>query len=425
MTDPHLTHTEDEGVLEKKFAKYVPGSLFVGVIASLAFFASILLTTDQHVLTQLVGSWMYGWTFWMTITFSMFGLTMLHHAVRGQWTLSILRFLEAGGGWKALVTMGALFVPIVISMILHKGHLYHWADPDAVKHDHVLQWKSAYLNIPGFISRTVIFIGMWAALAWGMKNSVKKQERSGEFKYEAGRSSWGAVGLVFFVLSVTFAMTDWVMSMEPHWSSTMFGPWTLMGGVGAALALCILLLCNNAKTAPFNGVVFPGLTKDLGNMLFAFTMLWGYTSVSQYLIIWNGNLPETTSYFAKRSSMNFPAGMEANNWGALGLALIIGRFFVPWFWLLAPRTKRTPEALRRVCGWVLVMHVLDVYMLVVPATGDRVKLGPIQIGNNALDIVALFVIGLVWWGIFSLHLSKFPFLARYDSRLQEAKAHAH
>ncbi|RYG46248.1 hypothetical protein EON79_10630, partial [bacterium] len=168
MTHPTThTHTEDEGVLEKKFAKHVPGALFVGGLGFLGFLAAIMFG-DNHAAGNILGSWMYGWVFWMTITFSMFGLSLLHHAVRGQWTLSILRFLEAGGGSKALITMGALFLPVVLSLLFHRGHLYHWADADAVAHDHVLKWKSAYLNVPGFISRTVIFIGMWAAIAWGL-----------------------------------------------------------------------------------------------------------------------------------------------------------------------------------------------------------------------------------------------------------------
>lgn len=421
MTDPHLTPVREEEPLEKKFGRQVAGPLFIGGIGALAVLV-MSLATSGHTREVLLGSWMYGWVFWMTITFSMFGLTLLHHTVRGQWTLSILRFLEAGGSWIAFVTMAALFLPVLFNL----GAIYEWAHPEEVAKDHILQFKSAYLNVPGFISRFVIFIGMWAAISWGMKNSVKKQERTGDFKFEAGRMSWGAISLVFFVLSVTFAMTDWVMSMEPHWSSTMYGPWTLMGGVGGALALCMLLLCQNARKAPFNGVVFPGLTKDLGNMLFAFTMLWGYTSVSQFLIIWNGNIPETTQYFVKRGYANHPPGMEANNWGALGLLLIVGRFFIPWFWLLAPRTKRTPEALMRVCGWVIVMHILDVYLLVAPATHDRaVNLGPIQMPQNIVDLGALLVIGLVWWGVFASQLAKFPLLARYDTRLQEAKAHAH
>ncbi|CAN5500590.1 membrane protein [soil metagenome] len=420
MTDPTLTPAQEGETLERKFGRQAPGTLFVGVIAFLIFLIGSFIASGP-ARDALLGSYMFGWVFWMTITFSMFALTLLHHVIRGQWTLSIIRFLEAGGGAWAFLAMAVLFLPILWNL----GSIYEWAHPEAVAKDHVLQWKSVYLNQPGFISRFIIFVGSWAAIAWGMKNSVKKQERTGEFKYEAGRMSWGAISLVYFVVSVTFAMTDWVMSMEAHWSSTMYALWTLMGGVGGALALGILLLCQNANKAPFKSVVFPGLTRDLGNMLFTLTMLWGYTCISQFLIIWNGNIPETASYYARRGYAMHPPGMEANNWGALGLLLIVGRFFIPWFWLLSPRTKRTPQALMRVCGWVLVMHLLDVYMLVVPATPGRVTLGPVQFPQNLVDIGAVIGIGCLWWGVFATQLGKFPLLARYDTRLQEAKAHAH
>jgi hypothetical protein len=413
----HTTETSDNR--ELNIGKLGPAMGLLGIVLLLVTLGMMFL--GGHDLShQMYGSYMFGFMFWLSVTIGMFGLTLLHHTVRGSWTLSILRILEAGSSWVMFVVLGALFLPVLFNLSV----LYEWADPKIWPNDHVILHKRPYLNEGGFITRFVIYILLWSSLAWGMRNSALRQEKSKDFKLEAGRSSWGAVGIVAFMLSVTFAFTDLGMSLEPHWYSTMYGVWQIVAGAGAALAFAILILCTNARRAPFNSIVHPNLTKDLGNMQFAFTMLWGYTTVSQFLIIWMGNLPETTQYFAKRSSLMHPPGMEANHWGALGLLLIIGRFIVPFFILLTPRTKKTPENLKKIVGWIFTMHFFEIYLLIIPAIHGRAPMGPI---NSYLwsDILAFVTIGAIWLAVFGLQTRKAPLIVGYDNRLQEAKAHAH
>jgi len=185
------------------------------------------------------------------------------------------------------------------------------------------------------------------------------------------------------------------------------------------------LLCINANNQPFDGIITKKLTRDIGNMMFAFTMLWGYTTVSQFLIIWNGNLPEFTSYFSRRSSAIHPPGMEANHWGALGLLLILGKFFIPFFVLLAPRVKAKPERLMKITGFIFVIHFFDIMMLIIPSLSDRVKQGPINPMANLTDLVAWLAVGSIWIAMFSMKTKKATLLPGYDHRLQEAKAHVH
>ena len=309
--------------------RWAPALGLLGLIGTAGSALAIFGVFGHETQEAMSGSWMFGWTFWLSMTLGMFGLTLLHHTVRGSWTLSIIRLLEAGGSWLSLALMAALFVPILANMPI----LYEWARPEMVAHDKLLKWKSEFLNMSatGFPLRFVIYFVLWGLISWGLRDSVLRQEKSGDLKLEIGRMTWGAVSICAFMISVTLAFTDFVMSMEPHWYSTMYGVWQIVAGAGAALAFCVTILCLNANRKPFNEIVAPGLLKDLGNMQFAMTMLWGYTTLSQFLIIWNGNLPETTQYFAKRSSMMHPPGMEANSWGALGLLLIVGRFFIPFF----------------------------------------------------------------------------------------------
>jgi len=393
--------------------------LVLGVVL-LAITGFLLFTQGSPEKTQDVyGSYLFGLIFWMSITLGMFGLSILHHTVRGTWSVALIRLMEAGGGWVNLFVMGALFTPILLNL----KALYPWADPNLVAHDHVMTHRMAYMNPTGFLARFVIFFVIWCAYAWFMRNSVFRQEKSGDFKLEMGRSSWGAAGIVMFFITVTFALTDWVMSLDSHWSSTMYGTWFIICSCGGALAFCLVVFNANKDKEPYRKVISPALGKDQGNMQFVFTMLWGYTSLSQFLIIWNGNIPENTEYYKNRSSAMFPAGMEANHWGVLGLVLILGRFFIPFFSLLTPRVKRIPENLRMICGWIFVMQIIEVYLFVQPSIPGRAALGPLA-SHLGMDALSFCAIGAIWLALFAFQTTKAPLIPTYDDRL-EAMKNAH
>jgi hypothetical protein len=395
--------------------KLAPGAGAVAILG--VILTAIFFVANPH---EMVGSYLYGLMFWVSITLGMFGLSVLHHTVRGSWSVSILRLLEAGGGPLMLTAMGVLFVPVVIKM----ADLYEWAQPGVVENDRILKGKAALLNPTVFVIMTVVFFAIWIAFAAKMRQSTLRQDENRDFKLEAGRSSWGAAGMVMYFITVSFAMFLWLMSLNPHWYSTMYGVWIIVGSAGAALALSNVIVCINARKYPYNTIVAPALTKDLGNMQFTTVMLWGYTSISQFLIIWNGNIPETTSYFKDRSSEMHPPGMETNHWGWVGLILILGRFFLPFFALLAPRTKKYPNLLQRVCGFIFVMHIVDMYLIVQPSLHGRAVLGPIA-SHLLYDVLAWITVGAIWLAIFATQTRKAALLPKYDSRLQEALHHAH
>lgn len=389
--------------------------LFGGVIITLAYW--VFMFTNPGVLS--FGSYMFGFIFWVSMTLGMFGMSLLHNTVRGTWTVSIIRLLEAGGSATSLLTMAVLFLPILVKQDV----LYDWADAAKRAADPVMNHRSNYLNPLLFDIRFVFYFATWAGLAYFLRKSVFRQEAGEGFKLEMGRSSWGAVGMLYFFISVTFAVTDWLMSMDNHWMSTMYGTWFIIMSCGAALAFCLMVFNANADKRPYRDVISPTLTKDLGNMQFTLTMLWGYTSLSQFLIIWNGNIPETASYYRTRSSETHPIGMESNHWGILGLALILGRFFVPFFALLSPRVKKYSENLRMVGGWIFFMHVIEIYLLVQPTIHGRAILGPFA-DHILYDLWAWVGLGLIWIGVFAAQTAKAPLLPTYDMRL-EAMKHAH
>lgn len=418
MADHSAVSTAHEAP-QANLAKSAPMWGLIGVVGTLVMMF-LMFSGDKASQQAAIGSFLYGWGFWLSVTLGAFGLTLLHHAVRGQWTLSIIRVLEAAGSATAFLLLLVLFVPLLVNPVI----IYEWADKAYVAGDVFLQRKQWLLNEPGFQIRVVIVFVMFAWMAWGFRNSAMRQEKNNNFKLEAGRSSWAAASIVFFMLAATLLLTDVFMSIESHWFSTMYGPWQIISAAGAALAASIVILCNNADKEPWRSVITPNLTRDLGNMMFAFTMLWGYTSISQYLIIWNGNIPEFTSYFVKRGSSMHPPGMEMLSWGALGMAIIIGRFFIPFFVLLSPRTKRHPANLKKICGWIVFMHILDMYILIIPALKGRGPMGPIS-QQGLFDLLGFVAVGGLWLYVFLSNTGKAKLLAQYDTRLQEAKAHAH
>jgi hypothetical protein len=411
-------------VVEKTDAdlgKLWPIGAVLAVVGGLLFFLLGPNLAGEHKET-LYGSYMFGLLFWTGLTMGCFGLSMLHHATRGSWSLSVLRLFEAGGGWQSLLLMGVLFLPIIVLPdAMHS--LYEWTHADVVKNDPILTHKSAYLNEPRWIAFLVMDFVLWIGLAALMRRSTVKQDATKNFKLEAGRSSWGAVGIVIFMFTATFAVLDWIMSMEPHWYSTMYGAWLVVTACYGALALCVVFLTSNANKQPYASVISPQLTKDLGNMLFVLTMLWGYTTLSQFLIIWNGNIAETTAYYARRMAM-YPDGMQGNYWAVLGFFLIIGTFFVPFYCLLAPRTKRYVANLKTIAGWMFAMAVLNMYLIVVPALPERAVEGPLS-KLTLTDFFAWLLVGGLWLMVFGAISRRAKLIPQYDTRLQEAAANAH
>lgn len=388
--------------------RYGPVGLLLG-LAGTGVLAAMTLSGDQ-IAAQ---AYLFGWFCFMALTLGFFGFTLLHHVVRGKWGLPVLRIFEAGASLWTFGFMAVLFLPILVPILTGQSPLYSWAHLERVASDPILHSKQEYLNAASVTIRFVCFFLLWIGLAHGLRKSTRRQDESGVFSEEQKRTNWAAPGLVAFFLSVTFAFTDWIMSLEPHWSSTMYGVWLAIGSALAALSLTVMIVTLSKDSAPYKGVVNSTLTKDLGNLMFALTMLWGYTSISQYLIIWSGNLPEYTSYFVNRSQ---------GGWNAIGMALVLGQFFIPFMALITPRTKAVAKTLALVAGWILVMRLVDTYQLVMPAFQASTRPNPMP---HWQDFVGVIGLGGLWVYAFSQAVKGAPLLPKYDARLTEADAHAH
>jgi hypothetical protein len=271
-------------------------------------------------------------------------LLMLHHMVGGEWGVVMRRILEAGT--RTLPYMILLGLPIWFLMM---PTLYEWARPEAVAHDHILQEKAPYLNLARFYSFTVLYYAIWWALSLKL-NSMTREQEAGAGDMHRRFNNVAAPGLVLLVITVTFAAFDWSMSTDPHWYSTIFGLVTLIGWAQSMMCICAITLSIFKNYAPMNRLLKPSHFHDMGNLMFAFTVLWAYMSFSQFIIIWSGNLPEEIPWFIRR--MN-------TSWGIVMAALAIGHFFTPFFLLLIRKTKKTPELLRNVAIFILVFRIIE------------------------------------------------------------------
>lgn len=318
-------------------------------------------------------AYLNAWVFWLCLSLGCFGLLVLHHVLKAQWGRAVLPVLEAGAA--ILPLMFVLYLPVLFAGM---PVLYPWASGEA--HGHIAEHRAPYLNMPFFIVRLMGFFAVWWLFTWLLTRS--RRTRGDAPEAVQFRTNLAAPGLVVFVLTVTFAMTDWVMALEEHWGSTIYGVWFITGQALSALALVTVWYARSPEP-------HPKILKDLGNLLLAFTLFWAYISLSQYLIIWSANLPEEATYYLRRSEQG---------WDVLGGVLMVGHFLVPFLALLSGKTKRSPRLLSVVAGWLLVMRVVDVYWIVVPSArqGSAVP--------TLMEVVLFFVIGVLWLGMMGLGL---------------------
>jgi len=358
--------------------------------------------------TGLFEGYLFAYVFWVSLSLGCLGLLLLHHVFRAKWGRAILPVLEAGAG--ALWPMAVLMVPI---LLWGMPELYEWSR--GAHGDPIYEHRAVYLNIPFFVGRTIAYYAVWLGLASFLIRSSRRERQTGDDRSAQSRANISAPGLVAFVLTVTFAMTDWVMSVEHQWFSTIYGVWFITGQGLSAVALGALwrrrapqLPNAGAGEDQHGGADYP-VSRDLGNLLLAFTLTWAYISLSQFLIIWSANLPEETTFYLRRTG---------GGWQNLAVALIVGQFAVPFLALLSGKTKRSPRLLASVAALALAMRVIDVYWIVAPSVREGSAI------PTAFDIGALVGIGVVWIAAFAVGLRSAQTTSRIARLPEEAISHA-
>jgi hypothetical protein len=359
---------------------------------------------------QFFRSWLIAYMLFLGIALGSMALMMVQHLSGGAWGI-FRRIFEASS--RTLPLLMILFVPVLLGMT----SLYPWTHEDHVRADEVLRHKALYLNIPFFILRAVIYFAGWWGISY-MLNKWSRQQDSGDVAVNL-RIQWlSGAGLVIYALAVTFAGIDWIMSLNPHWYSTIFG-FLMIGGQGlAALAFTIVAAAFLFQREPMSRLLKPQHFHDLGKLMFALIMFYAYFNFSQYMLTFAANLVEEIPYMLTRTR---------NNWQYLALFLVIFHFFVPWFLLLSRDLKRNAHRLVVIAVWMIFMRFVDIFMLVSPefaSSGSNLHLlagEPVShFFVHWTDLAAPLAIGGLWVWMFLTELRQRPLLAVGDPYLREA-----
>ncbi len=380
-------------------------ALMVGVVGLVACGIGFVLDRDNFF-----RSWLIAYLLFLGIALGSMGLLMIQHLSGGAWGV-FRRVFEASS--RTLPLLALLFLPVVLGM----GTLYSWTHPDHVLADEVLQHKAPYLNTPFFLLRALVYFAGWILIAWTMTRWSRQQDE-GDSSLNPRLQYLSGGGIVFYTFAATAAGIDWVMSINPHWYSTLFG-FIFVGGHGlAALSFTIVISAFLARREPMEHIFKPSHFHDLGKLSLAFVMLWAYFNFSQYMLVYAANLVEEIPYFITRIS---------HGWQYLALFLVLFQFAFPFLLLLMRDLKRTPHRLVCVALALLVVRYLDLFMLVSPefaSTGANLHLLEGEHESTFfvhwLDLMAPLAIGGLWLWMFLTQLAQRPLLALGDPYLREA-----
>lgn len=357
-------------------------------------------------LEQFYQSYLFGYMFVLAFALGSLAFMMIHHLSGGAWGLSIRRMLESAT--LTMPFMALLFIPIGLTVfgdLATQHYLYEWADPAVVAQDPILQAKQAYLNPNFFIIRAIIYFTIWISWSFLICKWSSDQDRTGDLGAARWMRRFSGPGLVLYVLTMTFAITDWIMSLSPHWFSSIFGVIFMVGQGLSTLALMVALLALLAHREPLASFVQTKHIHDIGKLLFGFVILWAYVSFSQYVIQWSGDLAEETPWYLVRSS---------GGWQIIVWALMLFHFFVPFFILLSRRLKRNVQSLVIVALFLIVMRLVDLFWIIVPEFGT---------GFSWLYLVMPLGMGGLWLALFLGILKRRPILPVNDPNFEEAFLH--
>ncbi|MCL4808988.1 MAG: hypothetical protein KJ062_14565 [Thermoanaerobaculia bacterium] len=390
----HGPHTAPESV--EKIGRI---GLVAGVVGLVLLGAGFATERDQFFRSYLTGyMWMLG------LSAGALGVLLLHHVTRGAWGVMIRRILEAAGSPLTLGFAAVAFLPIVLG----SHSLYEWTHAEVVAVDAILAHKKPWLNMPAFLLRSAIYLALWLFFATVLSRLSARQDETGDRRLSLWMQRWAAFGLLAYILSMTFAAFDWLMTLTPHWFSTIYGLYVIIGQAVAAMALVALMALalgeGGSPAVPFQ----PRHLHDYGKLLFAFVCVWAYFGYSQFIIIWSGNLPEETAFYTSRLN---------GAWKVTTVVLVLLHYALPFALLLSRDRKRSARALAPVAVLLLLARWLDLHWLVAPAfSKDAFTL-------HWLDFAAPLALGGIWLFLFTLRLKARPLLPAHEPFLKEALAH--
>lgn len=395
------TQLEPRGDLDRLMVKALGVGALGAVAIGLGFFSVGA--------AEFYRAYLVGWVFCVGIAGGLLAIGMLNHVSGGQWGAVMRRVFEASGR-----TMPFLFL-MGAPLFWGLETIYPWAKEGVAEHDPLIAHKVAYLNVEGFGIRAVVYFAVWSLLAYGLSALSKKHDSTGSELYREKMKHLSAAGLVLYVLLGTFAAVDWLMSLDPHWFSSLYGVAFVEGHVLSAFCFSVVALVFLKDREPFKGLVKTKLFHDYGKLMLAFIAVWGYFAVSQFLIIWSGNLPEEITWYLARTE---------HGWEQISRLLVLGQFVLPFIFLLSADLKKKPRLLMLVALWILAMRWFDLYWQVAPSMEHHAMVHGGEIGHLGwLDLAAPFGFVGIWLALLIWQFKNRPPVPFRDPTLQEILNH--
>jgi hypothetical protein len=321
---------------------------------------------------QFFFSWLVSFLFFLSLALGGLFFVLIQYATQGGWGIVLRRIGETI--FALLPVMAVLFLPLLLGL----RDLYSWAVPGAAEHDALLRWKAPYLNVPFFLIRAAIYFAVWTFMALLYYRGSRGQDVTGDPAVSARLRRLAGPAIIVLAVTQTFASIDWIMSLTPHWYSTMFGVYFFAGSFVGFIALLSVLAAAMRQAGLLETVISAEHLHDMGKLLFAFTSFWAYIAFSQFFLIWYANLPEETIWYRARLE---------GSWEGVSLLLMAGHFGVPFFYLMGRDVKRRGWTLAIGGTWLLAMHFVDLYWQVMPT------LHPEGVRPSPLDVAAFIAVG--------------------------------
>lgn len=348
-------------------------------------------------------AWLVAFLFWLGLALGSMALLLVQYISGGRWGAAIRRPLEAAAGNVPL--MALFFIPVALGM----GQIYPWADEAKVSASAILQYKSVYLNPTWFVIRAVIYFAVWTLISMRLVAWSREEDAQGYSAQRAGRVSVLAhVGILAWAITMSLAGIDWGMSLEVAWFSHIYGLMFAGAQLLSALALAIVISAKMADHRPISTVISPDRFHDVGKLLLAFTMVWAYFQLSQYIIMWGANLPEEIEWYVIRNH---------GGWEYLTLFLFLFHFVVPFALLLSRARKKVPSKIAAVAGLIVFMRYVDIFWWITPTFSHGFVVHP-------LHLATVLGIGGIWLWRYLGALASRPLLAVHDPVISTELEHA-
>lgn len=383
-------------------------SLGVGLLFGVA---SLILALFPATREQFFHSYLIGFMLWLGISLGSMAFLMIQHMTGGKWGMVIRRPLEAA--MNVLPLMALLFIPIAGAGLpyLYSGNhesvggwpgWLHYDGPDA----HLKMMSHGYLSVGGFWGRAAIYFAIWIGLAFVLTSWSKEQDEPPVRNLAPRFRTISAPGLIIYAFTITFAVIDWVMSIDPHWYSTIFGFIFIAGQCLSGMCMMVVIERILVRYEPLASILKPKEVHDHGKLILTFVLLWAYFSFSQLLITWAGNLPMEIRFFTRRLY---------SGWEVIGLGLVIFHFGIPFLFLLSRPFKRNPRSLVWLAAGLIFMRFIDLFWYVEPSFHKTLTFN----WGYLLDLVVPIAIGGFWMAMFFRNLRSRPMLPVYDLHAQE------